>query len=84
MSNFLVRMSVDLPGDMDPEVRADLRDRTREQFTSWPQVWRVTGGDSLVVLVGTADLDALHQQIAALPLYPWLNTTVEVLSPYPG
>lgn len=79
-----MRMSADLPGDMDPEVRADLRDRTREQLTDWPQVWRVAGSDSLVVLVGATDLDSLHQQIAALALHPWLKVTVEALSPYPG
>lgn len=84
MSVFLVRLRADLPGDMDPEIRADLRDRSREQLADWPQVWRVTGGDSLVVIVEAADHDVLHQRIAALPLHPWLEVTVEPLSPYPG
>lgn len=84
MSVFLVRLRADLPGDMDPEVRADLRDRSREQLGDWPQIWRVTGSDSLVVLADVPDHDALHQQIAALPLHPWLVVTVEPLSPYPG
>lgn len=84
MSVFLVRLRADLPGDMDPEVRADLRDRSREQLADWPQVWRVTGSDNLVVLVDAPDHDTLHQQIAALPLHPWLEITVEALSPFPG
>ncbi|RSZ63115.1 muconolactone delta-isomerase [Corynebacterium hylobatis] len=84
MSTFLVRLCANLPGDMDPEVRADLRDRSRGQLADWPQVWRVTGSDTLVVLVDAPDHEALHQQIAALPLHPWLEVTVEPLSPYPG
>ena len=79
MSTFHVRLSERRPRDIDPELSADLRDRTREQLTDWPQVWRVAGSDSLVVLVGAPDHDALHQRIAALPLYPWLEVTVEAL-----
>ncbi len=83
MSTFLVRLSAHLPRDMDPEVSADLRERTRDRLSGWPRVWRVAGSETLVALVDTPDLDVLHGQIAQLPLLPWLEVTVEPVTGYP-
>ncbi|WIM72035.1 hypothetical protein QP028_11625 [Corynebacterium suedekumii] len=49
---WLVRLDADLPGSMDPEVRADLLDRSRTLIAGWPaQVWQVPGGWRLVALL---------------------------------
>ena len=73
MSTFLVRLSERLPRDIDPELSADLRERTRDRLSGWQRVWRVSGSVTLVALVDAPDLDILHGQIAQLPLLPWLD-----------
>ncbi len=85
MSTWLVRLSPEIPGDMDPEVRADLRDRTRVCLAAWPQarLWRVAGSDSLVALVDAVDHTAVHELITALPVHPHLRVSVEPLATWP-
>lgn len=84
MSTWLVRLSPHLPGDMDPEVRADLRERTRAGLAEWPGArwWRVAGSDTLVALVDAAAAADVHGRIVALPLRPYLTVAVEPLSSY--
>ena len=72
---WLIRLVADLPLDMDPEVRADLVQRTRDLLGEWPgQLWRIPGGWTWVALV---DAPEPHLLIADLPLHPWLRVTVE-------
>ncbi|MDO5671136.1 MAG: muconolactone Delta-isomerase family protein [Corynebacterium sp.] len=77
---WLVRLRADVPLDMDPEVRADLFQRTRDLVSGWPgEVWRVAGGWTVVAVLSVEDP---HELIAALPLHPWLTVTVEPLVSY--
>ncbi|MDO5669979.1 MAG: muconolactone Delta-isomerase family protein [Corynebacterium sp.] len=74
---WLIRLLADLPLDMDPEVRADLIQRTRDLLSEWPgDVWRVPGGLTWVALIEAPDP---HTLVAALPLHPWLQVSVEPL-----
>ena len=74
---WLIRLHSRLPLDMDPEVRADLVQRSRDQLSGWPgQLWRIPGGLTWVALV---DAPEPHALVAALPLHPWLDVTVEPL-----
>ena len=72
---WLIRLSVRVPLDMDPEVRADLFQRSRDLLAQWPgQLWRIPGSDTVVARVEAGDPHAL---VAGLPLFPWLRVTVE-------
>ncbi|AGF73222.1 muconolactone Delta-isomerase [Corynebacterium halotolerans] len=84
MSTWLVRLSPHIPGDMDPEIRADLRGRTRAGLADWPGArwWRVAGSDTLVALVDAATSADVHERITALPLHRYLAVSVEPLSGY--
>lgn len=74
---WLIRLVARLPLDMDPEVRADLLQRTGDLLAGWPgELWRIPGGWTVVARVESADPHAL---IAGLPLGPWLDVTVEPL-----
>lgn len=86
MSAWLIRMTPALPGDMDPEIRADLRDRTRAALADWSgaRLWRSAGTGGLIALVDAPDADAVHGLIAALPAHRWLVIHVEPLSEWRG
>ncbi|GAB3700310.1 muconolactone Delta-isomerase family protein [Corynebacterium nasicanis] len=74
---WLIRLHARLPLDMDPEVRADLIQRTRDLLATWQgEAWRIPGGWTWVLLIDAPDP---HQLISALPLDPWLEVTVEPL-----
>ncbi|MDO5512518.1 muconolactone Delta-isomerase family protein [Corynebacterium sp.] len=74
---WLIRLVADLPLDMDPEVRADLVQRSRDLLAQWPgQLWRIPGGLTWVALI---DAPEPHALVSALPLTPWLDVSVEPL-----
>lgn len=81
MSTWLIRLSAQLPAEMDPEVRADLIERTRLAVGDWPgvQVWRLVGGWSVVAVVLS---EHPHELIVELPLYPWLTVNIEPLAAF--
>ena len=77
---WLVRLEAHLPLDMDPEVRADLIQRSRDLMVEWPgELWRIPGGWTVVARL---DVEDPHRLIAALPLHPWLAVGVEPLIRY--
>jgi muconolactone D-isomerase len=86
---FLVRIEVGLPPDMPEDRRRQLLEaeavRGRELIAagSLVRIWRVPGRRANVSLYRAADATELHALIASLPLYPWLEVSVEALATHP-
>lgn len=86
---FLVRIAVNLPPDIDPEERSRLLEaetaRGRELLASGSlrRIWRVPGRTANVSLYDVADATELHGLLSSLPLWPWLDITVEPLAEHP-
>jgi muconolactone D-isomerase len=83
---FLVRIQIDLPPDMDPERRAGLiaaeaaRGRELRAAGSIARMWRVPGRTANVGIWSAADATALHALLSGLPLFDWMSITVEPLA----
>jgi muconolactone D-isomerase len=86
---FLVRTENRLPPDTPTETRERLRaaERTRAQELRaagvLKRLWRVPGRDATVGLYEAANPEDLHDAIASLPMWRWLDVTVEALATHP-
>ncbi|MDI2030273.1 muconolactone Delta-isomerase [Saccharopolyspora sp. TS4A08] len=87
---YHIRMDVNLPADMDPEVRADLLARERaysqkaQREGRWPHLWRVAGEFANVSVVDVADHDELHALLSGLPLFAYMDIEVTPLAVHPN
>jgi muconolactone D-isomerase len=83
---FLVRLEQQIPPDMDPvrlgEVKAAEKIRGTELVESgiMRRIWRLPGRRAVMVLYDVESTDQLHDVIASLPLFPWMDVTVTPLS----
>ncbi len=83
---FLVEIAVNLPPDIDSAKADALRkaeaDRGAELYKSGviKRVWRVPGRRAAVAIWQAPDATALHQALASLPLFPWLDIRVTPLA----
>ena len=86
---FLVRAANRLPGDFPAERRAEMRTGERAIAAQWradgmlQRLWRVPGRSDWVGLFTAADPTVLHDALSTLPMYPWLDLTVEPLATHP-
>jgi muconolactone D-isomerase len=86
---FLVRAENRLPVDTPAEERDRLRgaERTRAQELRadgvLQRLWRLPGRNAWLGLFECADATALHDALASLPLFPWLDITVDALATHP-
>jgi muconolactone D-isomerase len=86
---FLVRIEVDLPPDMEGERLAALVDaervRGRELVAEGRivRIWRLPGGLRNVGVWSAADATELHELLMSLPTRPWFRATVEALAVHP-
>jgi len=86
---FLVRITVRLPGDMPADERQDLlaaelrRGRELRQAGTIASIWRIPGGLRNVGIWDAPDAGALHDAIASLPCFPWIESEVIALAPHP-
>lgn len=87
---YHVRMDVRIPHDMDPEVKADLVAREKafaqdvQHSGRWPHLWRVVGEYANVSIFDVESNDALHDLLAGLPLFPYMDITVTPLAVHPS
>jgi len=83
---FLVQIQVLLPADMDPAVKAGLvereqaRGRELKDAGTIVRMWRIPGRVANVGIWQAADATALHEAIASLPLFPWVDAQVTALA----
>ncbi|MEV7289757.1 muconolactone Delta-isomerase [Streptomyces sp. NPDC093252] len=87
---FAVRMDVDLPPDLDSEVRADLLARERaycqtlQKSGEWAHIWRCVGQYANISVFDVQDNEALHRILWDLPLHPYMNIEVTPLAQHPS
>ena len=86
MALFHVRMDVDIPRDLDPEVRADTVAREKElaqqlqRDGKWVHLWRIVGQYSNISVFDVESADELHEILWSLPLFPFMDIEVMPLT----
>jgi muconolactone D-isomerase len=77
---FLVKIRLHLPADMDPEMRAQLREEERarnaelEASGTIVRSWRIPGQPVSVAIWDASSTTALLDLIRSLPTFPWTAT----------
>lgn len=86
----LVRMTVRLPHDLDPDLAGELK-RTEKQRAlelqrdgRWVHLWRVVGRYENYSVFDVADHDELHALLSSLPLFPYMDIEVTPLAEHPS
>jgi muconolactone D-isomerase len=83
---FLVAIQANLPGSMTEEERANLlaKERVRafelRRAGTVQRMWRIPGRFANVGVWVADDATELHNQIASLPLFRWLDVQVTALA----
>lgn len=86
---FLVRTENTLPPDTPDDVREDLRKRERERAQELrdagilKRLWRVPGRNATIGLYEAADPAELHDALVSLPIWKWMDITVDALATHP-
>jgi muconolactone D-isomerase len=86
---FLVRTVNRMPADTPEEERSTLRTAERARAAQLRELgilkrlWRVPGTTEAVGLWEAPDTTALHDAIASLPTWAWLEVKVEALAMHP-
>ena len=86
---FLVKLALDLPPDMDERARDDLLRREREHGIALREagrivrIWRVPGMVGNVSVWSAADASDMHALLAGLPIFPWCHIDVTALADHP-
>lgn len=84
-----MQIRVRLPGDLPAARREELlaaelrRGRELRAAGVIDRIWRVPGGLRNAGIWRAPDATALHEAIASLPLYPWLDADVVPLAIHP-
>jgi muconolactone D-isomerase len=86
---FLVRTENLLPPDTPGETREQLRKAERERAQQLrdagilTRLWRVPGRNATVGLYEAEDPAALHDALTSLPMWKWMDVSVEALATHP-
>lgn len=87
--NFLVRIDVRLPAMLGEAERGELlraelvRGRELKEAGHIVSIWRLPGGLRNVGVWEARDATELHELLASLPLYPYLESEVTALAVHP-
>ncbi|WP_305093772.1 muconolactone Delta-isomerase [Prescottella sp. R16] len=86
MPLFHVRMDVDIPRDLDPQVRDDTLAREKaysqdlQRQGKWVHLWRIVGKYSNISIFDVESADELHEILWNLPLFPYMTIDVVPLT----
>lgn len=86
---FLVRFDINQPESMTSDERERLRGIERARAMELREqgilkrLWRVPGRRAVVGLWEAPDATALHDALASLPMFPWMDVDVEALATHP-
>ena len=86
MAEFLIQMQVNIPPDMPADQLEDLRAREKTRGLQLraegtiQRVWRVPGRVANIGYWQAPDATTLHDKIASLPMFPWLDVQVTPLA----
>jgi muconolactone D-isomerase len=87
---FHVRMRVNLPPDLDPEIVAKLKSDEKERAQQlqregvWPHLWRIAGQYANISVFDVSSPDELHDILSGLPLFPYMDISVTALARHPS
>lgn len=87
---FLVRMDVHIPHDLPAATVDDIKAREKaysqqlQRDGRWRSIWRVVGEYANYSLFEVASNDELHQLLAGLPLFPYMQIKVTPLAAHPS
>ena len=87
---FAVTMDVNLPPDLDPDVRADTLAREKaysqdlQRAGKWPHIWRLAGQFANLSILEVASHEELHEILWNLPLFPYMTIEVTPLAQHPS
>ena len=88
--HYMVRMTVTLPPDLDPEVREQLVAAERAYSQQLQQqgkiaaIWRVAGRFANYCLFDVKSHDELHDLVSGLPMFGYIQAEVEPLAKHPN
>jgi muconolactone D-isomerase len=86
---FLLYIDVSLPADMPAEQLADLRVRENARSTElmrqrvMRRIWRVVGRVANYSVWEVDSLEALHQAVGSLPMFPYMKIDVTPIVKHP-
>ncbi|MGU9868218.1 muconolactone Delta-isomerase [Kluyvera ascorbata] len=87
---FKVEMTVNIPSTM-PKAQADEIKAKEKAYSQqlqregkWLHIWRVAGLYANVSIFDVADNQQLHDLLTALPLYPYMEISVQPLCRHPS
>ena len=87
---FMVRIKVELPGEMDPGKVKALGDAEAERAIELIQagrmrkVWRILGERANFSIWEADSLEEFHSDISSLPLHPWMTVDVTPIIKHPA
>lgn len=87
---FLVRMDVDIPRDIPPQVADDIKAREKtyaqelQRSGKWAQLYRVVGEYANYSIFDVESNDELHMILSGLPLFPFMKIKVTPLAKHPS
>lgn len=85
---FLVRIEVrdrDLPADQRKHLLEEEQRRAQELMADGVlrRIWRLPGKRANISLYSVPSANALHDALTSLPLWQWMELTVETLATHP-
>jgi muconolactone D-isomerase len=86
---FLVRAQNTLPPETPEADRARLKTGERSRADELraagilKRLWRVPGRNATIGLYEARDATELHEALASLPMFPWMDITVEAVATHP-
>ncbi|KGJ05440.1 muconolactone D-isomerase [Paracoccus halophilus] len=87
---FHVSMDVRIPRDLPADERADILAREKaysqdlQRRGKWRHIWRVAGQYANVSIFDVSDNAELHEILAGLPLFPFMEIKVTPLLRHPS
>ncbi|MCS2159372.1 muconolactone Delta-isomerase [Scandinavium sp. H11S7] len=87
---FKVEMQVNIPSSLPKAQADDIKAKEKaysqqlQRDGKWPHIWRVVGQYANVSIFDVADNQELHTILTALPLYPYMEITVQPLCEHPS
>ena len=87
---FMVRIKVELPGEMDPARVKQLGEAETARGVELIQagrlrkVWRIVGERANFSIWEADTLEEFHADISSLPLHPWMSVEVTPMIEHPA
>jgi len=87
---YLVKMTVRLPPDLDPQAAVELKAQEKERALDlqrqgrWRHLWRVAGRYENYSVFDVDSHDDLHALLSDLPLFPYMDIEVTPLAEHPS